>query len=118
MGEAKLALAVSEEDVLRANLYRLLAGTLRVSPSRRDLDVFADMHGDDTPIGQSVSAITRVAANTSPEEIAREYHDLFIGVGRGELLPLRFLLPDRIPARKTAGAVAQRHEPSWHSTSR
>lgn len=87
MGEAKLALSVSEEDVLRANLYRLLATTLRASPSRRDLDVFADMHGDDTPIGQAVSAITRVAAKTGPEEVSREFHDLFIGVGRGELVP-------------------------------
>lgn len=87
MGEAKLALPVSEEDVLRANLYRLLASTLRAGPSRHDLDMFADMHGDDTPIGQAVSAITRVAAKSGPEEVSREFHDLFIGVGRGELVP-------------------------------
>jgi TorA maturation chaperone TorD len=87
MGEAKLELSVSEEDVLRANLYRLLATTLRAGPSRHDLDMFADMHGDDTPIGQAVSTITRVAAKSGPEEVSREFHDLFIGVGRGELVP-------------------------------
>jgi len=87
MGEANLAQSVSEEDVLRANLYRLLANTLCAGPSRRDLEVFADMHGDDTVIGQAVSAISRVAANTNPEEVSREYHELFIGVGRGELVP-------------------------------
>lgn len=87
MGEAKLALSISEEDVLRANLYRLLASSLRAGPSRHDLDMFADMRGDDTPIGQAVSALTRVAAKSSPEQVSREFHDLFIGVGRGELVP-------------------------------
>ncbi len=87
MGEAKLALSICEEDVLRANLYRLLATTLRAAPSQHNLDMFADMHGDDTPIGQAVTAITRVAAKSSPEKVTREYHDLFIGVGRGELVP-------------------------------
>ncbi len=45
------------------------------------------MDGDDTPIGQAVGALSRVAAKAIPEEVGREYHDLFIGVGRGELVP-------------------------------
>ena len=87
MGEARLALTISEEDVLRANLYRLLAHALRAGPARGDLDTFAAMSGDDTPIGKAVGALARVSANTTPEEAEREYHDLFIGVGRGELVP-------------------------------
>ena len=87
MGEAKLALDISEEDLLRANVYRLLAHVLRAGPSRADLGTFAGMTGDDTPIGKAVSALARVAAVTTPEDASREYHDLFIGVGRGELVP-------------------------------
>lgn len=87
MGKANVALSVSEEDVLRANLYRLLAQCLRLSPDQEGLKSFAAMQGDDTPIGRAVAAISRVAAKTTPEEVAREYHDLFIGVGRGELVP-------------------------------
>jgi TorA maturation chaperone TorD len=45
------------------------------------------MSGDDTPIGQAVGALARVSANVSPEDVAREYQNLFIGVGRGELVP-------------------------------
>lgn len=87
MGEAKLALSISEEDLLRANVYRLLAHVLRAGPSRAELDTFACMTGDDTPIGKAVTALARVAAGTTPEDASREFHDLFIGVGRGELVP-------------------------------
>ena len=87
MGEASLALTISEEDVLRANVYRLLAHALRAGPARADLDAYAAMSGDDTPIGQAVGALARVSANVSPEDVAREYQNLFIGVGRGELVP-------------------------------
>jgi TorA maturation chaperone TorD len=87
MGEARLALAISEEDVLRANVYRLLAHALRAGPTGEDLAVFAGMTGDDTAIGKAVGALARVAAATTSQDAAREYHDLFIGVGRGELVP-------------------------------
>jgi TorA maturation chaperone TorD len=87
MGEAKLALSISEEDMLRANVYRLLAHVLRAGPSRADLDTFSSMAGDDTPIGKAVTALARVSAATTPEDALREHHDLFIGVGRGELVP-------------------------------
>lgn len=78
---------VVEEDVLRANLYRLLAHVLRAAPQQSDIDVFAGMDGDDTPIGQAIAALAHIARNTRPETIGREYHDLFIGLGRGELVP-------------------------------
>ena len=87
MGEVSLALSVCEEDVLRANLYKLLAHTLRAAPQKADLEMFAAMHGDDTSIGQAVGGLARVAAKSSVDEVAREYHDLFIGLGRGELVP-------------------------------
>ena len=91
MGKATALLqsdeGIAEEDVLRANLYRLLAHVLRKAPDQADLDLFAAMGGDTTPIGQAVGALVRIAGSTRPETVEREYHDLFIGLGRGELVP-------------------------------
>jgi TorA maturation chaperone TorD len=78
---------VAEEDVLRANLYRLLGHVLGVPPCQTELEVFAAMTGDATPIGQAIGALAHLARNTRPETVEREYHDLFIGLGRGELVP-------------------------------
>lgn len=78
---------LAEEDVLRAQLYSLLAFYLRAAPDQAGLDVAKGMSGDDTPIGAAISALSKVAAKSDPDTIAQEYHDLFIGVGRGELLP-------------------------------
>ncbi len=78
---------VSEEDVLRAQLYRLLAHFLRAPPGEEDLAKVARMHGDETPLGSAVQSFARVAAKSSAEAVEQEYNDLFIGLGRGELLP-------------------------------
>lgn len=45
------------------------------------------MQGDDTPLGQAFGVLARKASETDPDRVEREYFDLFIGVGRGELLP-------------------------------
>ncbi len=78
---------VAEEDVLRAHLYRLLAGYLAHPPNANELKVAASMVGDETELGQAIQALGKIASNLTPEQIDAEYHDLFIGVGRGELLP-------------------------------
>lgn len=78
---------VSEEDVLRAHLYRLLAGYLARPPGAEDLRIAASMEGDETDLGQAIQALGKIARGVTPEQIGEEYHDLFIGVGRGELLP-------------------------------
>ena len=45
------------------------------------------MSGDESELGKVVQAFANIAGKTSPEQVAQEYQDLFIGVGRGELLP-------------------------------
>jgi TorA maturation chaperone TorD len=80
---------ISAEDVLRANLYKLLAHTLRAGPGRQDLQQFAKMRGDTTPIGKAVSAIARVAAASSAGEVAMEYDALFGGDDRPEVSTYR-----------------------------
>ena len=81
------AVALAEEDVLRAQLYGLLAGLLSRPPGSDDLSHFARLEGNDTPLGSAIGALARVAAGQSEMDVRDEYHTLFIGVGRGELLP-------------------------------
>jgi TorA maturation chaperone TorD len=79
--------AIAPEELLRAQLYRLLARFLSAPPSQADLDAAAALSGDDSPLGQAVSAFARIAGRTHPAQAADEFHVLFIGLGRGELVP-------------------------------
>ncbi len=80
-------IVVSEEDVLRAQLYEFLATLLRVEPTDAVVKQVADLSGDDTPIGQASSTLAHLAQKMDGTSVRNEYVDLFIGVGRGELLP-------------------------------
>lgn len=85
---APSATDISEEDHLRARLYRLLAALLARLPGRETLDRVAGLSGDHTSeLGRGLAALARAAASTDPAAADDEYHDLFIGVGRGELMP-------------------------------
>lgn len=71
----------------RANLYALLGHLLAAPPEAGMLARLAALDGDATPIGHALGALGEAARVSSTEEVAREYHDLFVGLGRGELLP-------------------------------
>jgi TorA maturation chaperone TorD len=88
MASAKSAAAdISDEDVLRANLYRMLAHILKAPPQKSDLELLAGLSGDGTRLGEAVGGLAHLARRTSPEAARREYHNLFIGLERGELVP-------------------------------
>lgn len=74
-------------DVARAREYALLAALLAVAPSKRLLDRLAGLDGDGTPLGQAHAALAEAAARATAGQVEREYFDLFVGLGRGELLP-------------------------------
>jgi TorA maturation chaperone TorD len=78
---------IIEEDLLRAHVYRLLAKLLRASPDGETLTQLTNLSGDDTELGQALAALGRIAGKVNAQEAAEEYQELFIGVGRGELLP-------------------------------
>lgn len=79
--------AIAEEDRLRADLYDFLGLVLRAPPDRDVLQRTAALEGDDTPLGTAIGALARVARHMSPQGAEREFNALFIGLGRGELLP-------------------------------
>ena len=49
--------------------------------------MIAGLPGDQTDLGQGVAALAAAARATTPAAVREEYFELFIGVGKGELLP-------------------------------
>ncbi|MGR3511370.1 MAG: TorD/DmsD family molecular chaperone [Paracoccaceae bacterium] len=78
---------VAEEDILRAELYRLLATLLAKPPTAETLTMCSALSGDGSELGQGITALAKVASVGTPASLEREYNALFIGLGRGELLP-------------------------------
>jgi TorA maturation chaperone TorD len=81
--------AESADDlaVARSQEYALLATLLSRSPDAQLLDRLARLRGDASPLGLAHAALGEAAARTDAASVGREYFDLFIGLGRGELLP-------------------------------
>ncbi len=79
--------SVSAEDRLRADLYNFLGLLLARPADQLLLDQTAGLSGDDSPLGEAVSGLARVAKASKPKAVEREFNALFIGLGRGELLP-------------------------------
>jgi len=78
--------AVDPVDAARAQEYALLAALLSNPPSNELLGEIARLRGDATPLGRAHAALAE-AASEATAEVDREYFDLFVGLGRGELLP-------------------------------
>ena len=79
--------AADEIDILRAHEYDLLAVLIGRAPTREVLDRLRELKGDASPLGLAHMALAEAAAKADPDAVQREFFDLFIGVGRGELLP-------------------------------
>lgn len=77
----------SEYEELRAQQWRLISTLLARAPDDRTLDTLAGLTGDETALGQAYGALARAAATTESDAVAKEFFELFVGVGRGELLP-------------------------------
>jgi TorA maturation chaperone TorD len=45
------------------------------------------LSGDNTDLGQAIGSLSDCAKTTKPKQADREFNALFIGLGRGELLP-------------------------------
>ncbi|EFH09222.1 molecular chaperone [Pseudoroseomonas cervicalis] len=75
-------------ELERARLFALL-GRLMVAPP--DGALLANLRGlqgqPDTLLGRAYAGLSQAARAAKPDAVEREYHALFIGVGRGELLP-------------------------------
>jgi TorA maturation chaperone TorD len=78
---------MDEIDTARAQEYALLATLLARAPDAQLFLRLAGLQGDATPLGLAHVALAEAARRTTVERVEREYFDLFVGIGRGELLP-------------------------------
>ncbi|AWK81935.1 TPA: TorD/DmsD family molecular chaperone [Photobacterium damselae] len=83
----------NQDAILRIEIYNLLAHLLRQSPSQDVLDWLADLdvEGTNDPHQSSMAAawplLKLAAQKATPIAVAEEYQDLFIGIGRGDVVP-------------------------------
>ncbi|QFT62308.1 molecular chaperone [Roseivivax sp. THAF30] len=78
---------VTEEDRLRADLYNFLGLLLAGPPDGLLLAQVGGLSGDKSDLGQAIVRLADCAKTSSPKDVEREFNKLFIGLGRGELLP-------------------------------
>jgi len=81
---------VADEQLYRAGAYRLLATLLRDVPGRSVLDhvtELAAVEGQHDELAMAMSMLGLAARDSLPHHIDGEFNALFIGLGRGELVP-------------------------------
>lgn len=113
-------------DQSRSEHYRFLSSLFIAAPDRTRLEAIADLRGDSTAMGRAFKALAQVARDSQVQAVEREFFELFVGVGRGELLPYAsFYLTGFLNERPLADLRADlarlgvaraegRHEPEDH----
>lgn len=78
---------IADEDRMRADLYALVGQLLFVAPDADLLKKLQALSGDESEMGKAFDALSKLAGATDVATAREEYDGLFIGMGRGELLP-------------------------------
>ena len=76
-----------ELDLFRAQHYGLLSVLLGKAPTAELLRQLGGLVGDASPLGRAHDALAAAARSADPDAVSREFFNLFVGVGRGEVLP-------------------------------
>ncbi len=79
-----------ETQAYRAGAYELLAALLRNTPDQATLDyisTLSEINTEADELAVSLSMLGLAASHCDVDAIDDEYHALFIGLGRGELVP-------------------------------
>jgi TorA maturation chaperone TorD len=84
---ASVSTLESPEDAERARLFALLGRLMGSGPDAALLARLRLLRPVAGELGDGYAALAAAAGTTTPGAGEREYFDLFIGVGRGELLP-------------------------------
>jgi len=87
LSEAATIAQATDEEVLRARFWGLLAALLSAPPSADILSVLTGIEGDDSDMGRALGALAQAARDADPAGLEEEFTDLFIGLSRGELVP-------------------------------
>ena len=80
-----------EEEKIRANTYALLGALLTQPPGEQIIALLRGIDVDETDqanaLGATWKSLNLAVQRRSPDQLNDEYHDLFIGVARGEVVP-------------------------------
>ena len=82
-----MTFTTDDMDAARAREYALLSVLLRRPPDAKLLADLTRISDDPSPLGAAHGALAHAAAVTTEAAAEREYFNLFVGIGRGELLP-------------------------------
>jgi TorA maturation chaperone TorD len=85
--QVSLKSEVDEIDQLRAAEYGLLSLLLGKAPDADTLSRVAGLKGDASDLGMAHVELAAAAAASDDRAVSKEFFDLFIGLGRGDLLP-------------------------------
>ena len=78
---------IGDVDAARAQEYALLATLLSRTPDSDLLARLARLKADASPLGAVHANLAQAAGGADAARLEREYFNLFVGVGRGEVLP-------------------------------
>ncbi len=78
---------LDEVEAARAREYALLASLLSRAPNDELMSQLSDLRGDATPLGVAHVDLADAASRADLAKVEREFFNLFIGVGRSDLLP-------------------------------
>jgi TorA maturation chaperone TorD len=79
--------ALDDIDATRGQEYALLATLLLRAPNKELLARIGELRGDATPLGLAHIELAAAARDVDVQTIEQQFFDVFIGIGRGELLP-------------------------------
>ena len=75
-------------EAARGRMYLLLANLLMAPPQERTLTEIGRLAGDEaTPLGAALAELAAAARGHDADAVAAEHFNLFVGVGRAELVP-------------------------------
>jgi len=82
---------IDEEQRYRASAYSLIAALLRSTPDQVMLDRLSGLSQEVSPDGDdlllAMSTLALSAELHAPASIEEEFHNLFVGLGKGEVVP-------------------------------
>jgi len=85
--EAIMNSEIDEVDAARAQEYALLASLLLRAPDAGLLSRLSELRGEASPLGLAHVALADAADRVRADSVEREFFALFIGMGRGEVMP-------------------------------
>ena len=78
-----------QEQTLRTEIYLVLSALFRSAPSEEMIEFLTSLEVEpsESAMQKAWIALQQAAKNSNREALEDEYQDLFIGIGRGEVMP-------------------------------